>query len=135
MIGANIKCLFHWHLYGPHTYLVARLLWDAEGDVDAIMDDFYTSFCGNAAPYVKAYWERIDKAYAQTDIHVGSFYGIHVVWTPELVNACREDLAQAAQAVKGRNTVAALIDHSHISELALGGIIEPVMVCSAPGNP
>ena len=97
-IGVSIECLFHWHIYGPHTYLAARLMWDADADVDAIMDDFYTTFCGAAAPHVKAYWDRIDAAYRETDIHVGSFYGLHVVWTPELVAACEADMAKAAAA-------------------------------------
>jgi len=97
-LGLNIECLFLWHIYGPHTYLIARLAWDADADVDAIMDDFYTKFCGTAAPHVKAYWERIDRAYRETDIHVGSFYGLHAIWTPEVVRACEADLAAAAQA-------------------------------------
>ncbi|MFP4029282.1 MAG: DUF4838 domain-containing protein [Candidatus Brocadiia bacterium] len=99
-IGVNIESLYLWHIYGPHTYLIPRLLWDAEADVDAIMDDFYTKFCGGAAPHVKAYWERIDKAYQTTDTHVGSFYGIHEIWTPELVKACQADLKAAAKVAK-----------------------------------
>ncbi len=97
-IGLNIETLYLWHIYGPHSYLITRLAWDADADVDAIMDDFYTRFCGPAAPYVKAYWERIDKAYREADIHVGSFYGLHVIWTPGLVETCQEDLDAAAKA-------------------------------------
>jgi hypothetical protein len=97
-IGINVESLVHWHLYGINTYRAARLCWDAEADVDAIMDDFYTRFCGPAAPHVKAYWERIDKAYREADVHAGSFHGIHVMWTPELLAACQADLAAAAKA-------------------------------------
>jgi hypothetical protein len=96
-LGMNIETMALWHIYGPHTYLIAKLLWDAEADVDAIMDDFYTKFCGKAAPHVKAYWERIDKAYTQTNAHSGCFYSLHAVWTPELVAACEADLAAATK--------------------------------------
>ena len=97
-LGINIESLAHWHIYGPHTYLVSKLIWDADADVDAIMDDFYTRFCGKAAPHVKAYWERIDRAFATTNAHAGSFYAIHTIWTPELFAACKTDLEAAAEA-------------------------------------
>jgi len=97
-LGLNIECLAFWHLYGPHTYLIARLAWKADADVDAIMDDFYTQFCGKAAPNVKAYWERIDKAYRETNAHAGSFYSVHAVWTRDLATACEADLDAALKA-------------------------------------
>jgi len=97
-LGLNIECLALWHIYGPHTYLVARLAWDADADVDAIMDDFYTRFCGAAAAYVKAYWERIDRAIRDTKAHAGCFYAVHTFWTPDLLRACEEDLNAAAKA-------------------------------------
>ena len=97
-LGLNIECLYFWHLYGPHTYLIARLAWDADADVQAIMDDFYGKFCGKAAPHVKAYWERIDAVYRDTNAHVGSFYALHVIWTPELIEASQADLTAAAKA-------------------------------------
>lgn len=99
-IGVNIECLAMWHIYGVNTYLAARMCWDAEADVDAIMEDFYAKFCGPAAQNVKAYWERIDKAYREADIHAGSFHGLNVIWTPELLAACRADLDSAAKAVE-----------------------------------
>jgi hypothetical protein len=100
-IGMNIECLYAPHLYGPHTYLVARLAWDANGNADEIMDDFYTTFCGPAAPFIKAYWERIDKKYRETPVHAGSFAGVHAFWTPDQIKACQADLDAAARAVAG----------------------------------
>lgn len=97
-IAINIECLQFNHIYGINTYLAARLAWDAHADVDQIMDDFYTKFCGPAAPFVKAYWERVDKAYRETDVHAGSFHYIHAVWTPALIKACQADLDAAAKA-------------------------------------
>ena len=97
-LGINIETMAFWHIYGPHTYLVTRLSWDAEADVDAIMNDFYEKFCGKAAPHVKAYWERMDKAYCTSKAHAGSFYAVHAVWTPQLIQACQADLDAAAKA-------------------------------------
>ena len=96
-VGLNIECLATWHIYGPHTWLVSRMMWNADMDVDAAMNDFYNRFCGKAAPHVKAYWERIDKAVATSPAHSGSFYSNHVIWTPELLTACTADLDAAAR--------------------------------------
>jgi len=103
-MGLNIESLAFWHIYGVNTYVIARLAWDADADVDAILDDFCTRFCGPAAPHVKAYWERIDRAYRQTGAHAGSFYAVPAVWTPELVSACEADL-QAADKVADSDLV------------------------------
>lgn len=101
-IGLNIECLYLPHLYEPHTWLVARLAWDAKADVNALLDDFYERFCGPAAPHVKAYWERVDRAYRETDAHSGSFFGLPHIWTRALLTACTADLDAAAESVKGR---------------------------------
>lgn len=97
-IGINIECLMMPHIYGPHTYLVARMAWDADLDVEAVMEDFYAKFGGPAGPHLKAYWDRIDAAYLTTPVHAGSYHGVHAFWTPELLKACQADLDAAATA-------------------------------------
>ena len=96
--GLNIESLVFWHLNGVNTYLAARMAWDADLDVQKVMDDFYEKFGGKAGPYIKAYWERIDKAYTAAQCHAGSFYAMPVVWTDELLNACQADLDAAKKA-------------------------------------
>ena len=95
--GINLECMSAWNLYGPHTYLASRLMWKADADADAILDDYYAKLCGKAAPHVKAYWERIDKAVREADVHVGCFHGVHAIWTTELARQCEADLAAAAR--------------------------------------
>ena len=105
-IGMNIECMYMPHLYGPHTWLIARMSWDAELDVDAALDDFYTKFCGPAAEHVKSYWQRIDVAYSTTPVHAGSFHGVSAFWTPELIKGCQADLDAAAKAAGGDALIA-----------------------------
>ena len=100
-IGINIECMYMPHIYGPHTYLVARMAWDADLDVEAVMDDFYAKFGGPAGPHLKAYWDRIDEAYRTTPVHAGSYHGVHAFWTPELLKTCQADLSAAAKAAGG----------------------------------
>lgn len=95
-LGINLEAMAAPNLYAPHTYLAYRLMWHADADADAILNDFYDKFAGKAAPHIKAYWERIDQAVVAADVHCGSFYGIHRIWTPALVAACQKDLTAAA---------------------------------------
>lgn len=97
-VGVNMEAMFAWNLYGPHTYLTSKLLWKADADADAILDDYYRGLFGPAAAHVKSYWERIDRACRESRNHSGSFYCIHTIWTPELVAACQADLDAAAGA-------------------------------------
>jgi len=94
--GINLECMCLANLYAPHTYLAARLMWDADGDADAILDDFYAKAFGATAPPVKSYWDRIDKAVREVEVHCGSFHGVHALWTQGLVAACQKDLDAAA---------------------------------------
>lgn len=94
-LGINLESMAAWNLYGPHTYLANRLMWDADGDADAILDDYYEKLCGKAAPLIKSYWERIDKACRESEVHVGSFYGVHAIWTADLLKQCQADLDSA----------------------------------------
>jgi hypothetical protein len=96
--GINLESMAAWNLYGPHTYLAGRLMWDADADPDAILDDYYEKCVGKAAaPHLKAYWDRIDRAVVECRTHCGSFHGLHAIWTPELVQACEMDLNMAAK--------------------------------------
>ena len=99
-LGINLESMAAWNLYGPHTYLASRLMWHADADADAILDEYYEKLCGKAAPHVKSYWERVDRACREADVHVGCFYGVHAIWTPELVRQCTADLEAAAQVIE-----------------------------------
>ena len=94
-LGLNIESLVMWHLNGPNTYLVARMAWDADLDVDKVMDDFFEKFGGKAAGHLKAYWQGIDHAYRDVHCHAGSYYSLPAVWTPDLLAACQTHLDAA----------------------------------------
>lgn len=83
-----------WAMYAPHLYLSTRFMWNPALDMDAALDRFYQGFYGEAAAPMARYWTRLDEAYARTPFHTGSFYGMHHVWTDDLVAACRKDLEE-----------------------------------------
>ena len=51
-------------LYHLNWYIAARLMWDANADVDALLDDYYAKFYGPAAKEMKNFWERCEKIWS-----------------------------------------------------------------------
>ncbi len=48
-------------------YVTAKLLWDADADVEAIKEDFYTTFFGpDAGPHVQAWWDACERVLGES---------------------------------------------------------------------
>ncbi|MFA6107960.1 MAG: DUF4838 domain-containing protein [Candidatus Latescibacterota bacterium] len=76
-------------------YLRAQLEWRAEADVDAILDDFFTRWYGQAAPPMKAFYLALDEAVTRAPIHGHEDRIMPEVYTPELLARLQELVAQA----------------------------------------
>ena len=109
-IGVNLETLTNWQIYAPHIYLSIRLAYDPVADADAILDDFFLKFYGpKAGPVMKEYWTAIDRAFVDLKCHSGSFFAVHLVYTPEFLKQCRGLVDRAAAAAKGDQTYAARV--------------------------
>ncbi len=98
-IGVNLETLTNWQIYGPHIYLSIRLAYDPAADAEAVMDDYFLKFYGpKAGPVMKEYWWSIDRAFAEAPSHAGSFFALHLVYTPEFLKQCEALLVRAAAA-------------------------------------
>ena len=68
--GVYIYGRAEWGHAAALNYLLARLAWNADGDVDALADEFYDKFYGKAGPSMKALYglveERIERHYRAT---------------------------------------------------------------------
>jgi hypothetical protein len=53
----------NWGLDGPKLWLAAQLLWDPGQPVDALLNDYYAHFWGEAAPPMRRFYERCEKAW------------------------------------------------------------------------
>ncbi len=49
----------------PMIWSLARLQWDADLNIDALLDEFYEKMFGNAAPLVKQYFALMEKSWMQ----------------------------------------------------------------------
>ena len=78
-------------------YVAAKLLWDVNADVPAILDEFYTNFYREAATPMRRYYETLERAVAESPHH---FPGnaprhAHLVFTEELVEEAGRHLKEA----------------------------------------
>jgi hypothetical protein len=70
-------------------YLIAKLLWDPDADVNDIMNDFLNSYYGEAGPLIREYIDLMEKSLKDTGGKLGiygfPFDGYYSYLTPELI--------------------------------------------------
>ena len=109
----NEDCI--WSLFPVH-YVAARLLWDTNTDVDAVLDDMYTDLFGEAAPAMKAYYECMEAQMAACPEHFpghGVSMGPHV-FTKDVRKELRQHLEEAT-AINTDSVVAQRLDKVGVS--------------------
>jgi len=115
MVGTDFdSCLHNWATHGLNYYVLARLLWDPEQDVDALVDDYCRSGFGPAADAVKRYLLRIEEL---TDSIARSTAGddfkevdVTAPYASEVVDELRGLLGDATRAAGGDEPVCARIE-------------------------
>jgi len=104
-IGINLESLANWEIYGPHMYQSIRLAYNPDADSDALMDDYFVKFYGpKAGPLMKRYWLSIDQAFAQMKCESGSFFALHLVYTPQFLQKLGSLVKSALSAAKEDKT-------------------------------
>jgi hypothetical protein len=94
LVGTDFdSCLHHWATEGINYYVLARLLWDPEADVDALLDDYCRAGFGRAWPEVRRYLVRLEEL---TDRIAAEELTLTAPYTPEVV-AELQGLLDAAQ--------------------------------------
>lgn len=53
--GWRVETICHWASETPGLYLAAKLMWNPDADIDALLQDFYTRFFGPAAGPMQRY--------------------------------------------------------------------------------
>ena len=83
LLGTDFdSCMHHWSTEGVNYYVLARLLWNPDSDVEAILTDYCATGCGAAAPEVRRYLARIEaitSQIAEKELPVTEPYGPAVV--------------------------------------------------------
>jgi hypothetical protein len=93
MMGTDFdSCCHNWATQGLNYYVVARLHWNPEQDVGAIVDDYCQAGFGSAARSVRRYFAGLE---ALTDEIAAKKAKPATVFHPEALDKLRKELAQA----------------------------------------
>ncbi len=88
------------------AYIIAKLLWNPDADVDALMDDFLNGYYGAAGPFIRNYIDTMHDALNASDdilyIYGYPFDAIDSYLNPELIKIYSELFDKAEAAVRGQ---------------------------------
>ena len=97
-----------WHRHGLNYYLAAKLCWNADLDVDALLDDYFIKFYGPAAAPMRDYFMTMESgmedwngciSYGITDV---DFTGIMPkIFTPKIMQRMLNCVGKAERLVAG----------------------------------
>ncbi len=83
-----------------NLHMRARLLWNPEADVDALLDEFYPKFYGPAAEPMRKYWTTIYDAWENTIVTEHEYFVVPAIYTAEVVETLRARLVEAEASVR-----------------------------------
>ena len=93
LLGVDFdSCMHNWATEGLNYYVLARLLWNPQADVDAIVDDYCRAGFGAAAADARRYFDRIEHI---TNRIAAEQLPITAPYTPEIVAELRTILDAA----------------------------------------
>lgn len=95
-LGFSRRPAAHWATEGPSLYLAAKMMWNHELDVDALLDEFFSKFYGPAAEPMERYTMLLDEALRDGDHHAGRGRALLAIYDDENLKASiREALSDA----------------------------------------
>ncbi len=90
--------------YELRQYLIAKLLWNPDVNIDSIMNDFLTGYYGKAAPIIREYIDTMHNALEKTNGNLGiygfPYDGINTYLTPDLIKIYQKQFERALDTVK-----------------------------------
>jgi len=95
--GFRIETQMSWANYGPLGYVLAQLMWDADQDVQLLLEDYYDKFYGPAANPMQEYWTRMDRERRDAPCHTGNAVNIPDIYTPPVMKYLAERIALASK--------------------------------------
>ena len=84
-----------------NLHVRARLLWNPDEDLDALLADFYSRFYGPTAEPMREYWNAIFKAWENTIVTEHEHFIAPAIYTPELLAVLAKNLQEAERIIGG----------------------------------
>lgn len=98
--GFRTECTNQWAAHGPSLYVVGKLMWNADVDVDALVEDYAEKLFGAAATPMKNFFLYVDEQMRDGDYHTGSAFNLLQFYPPDVRAKAREYLEEAKQLAK-----------------------------------
>ncbi|MGD8499962.1 MAG: DUF4838 domain-containing protein, partial [Phycisphaerales bacterium] len=100
------SCMHHWATQGLHYYVLAKLHWNPDLNVDEIVDDYCRSGFAEAAQPVKRYLRRIEQLTNETaaltkEQRRGQKPDVTEPYRPQIIRELRALLDEADKAAEG----------------------------------
>lgn len=100
LVGTDFdSCCHNWATQGLNYYVCAKLHWNPQLDVDALIDDYYRSGFGSGAASVKKYFEKIEEL---TNIMATTEQRYTEPYTPEVISELRGYLDEATKSIEAK---------------------------------
>ncbi|SDE25356.1 Listeria/Bacterioides repeat-containing protein [Paenibacillus sp. UNCCL117] len=101
IIGIRGEALPAWGYHGPGLYLAAKMMWNPDLDVGALLEDYFTKFYGPAAEPMKRHFKALEDAFAKADYYAGSIHDVQHILTGNVMQAMEQSLTEAEHAAQG----------------------------------
>ncbi len=96
VIGFDDEDEDDWSMSGIPTRLVRSALeWNAQADVDALLSDYFSRWFGPAAGPMRAYYDALESAFEQAEVHGHEDVILNPILTPGLMGALDASMQQA----------------------------------------
>jgi len=123
LMGIATQYTRNFATHGLGYYVAAKLLWNADLDVDALVEDYYQTAFAEAATPMERYYERLERAAEESGLNLAGqrpYPEIVMLFTPELMRdldsavAEAENLARDPQAKARVEFVAKGLAYTHL---------------------
>ncbi len=97
LVGFRVEGAICWASHMPTPYIMAKLFWDADADVDALLDDYFSKFFGPAAGPMYHYWKILDEALYNADFHTGNAWNVPDWYPPKVMERLSAHISEATR--------------------------------------
>lgn len=97
--GFRTECTNQWAAHGPSLYIVGKLMWNADVDVDALVRDYCEKLFGPAADAMEQFFTYVDARMRDADHHTGSAFNLLQFYPPDVRKQARSYLNEAKKVV------------------------------------
>jgi hypothetical protein len=96
-------------LYELRQYLLSKIIWDTQTDVEAVTNDFLNGFYGKASPFIKEYIGLLiqyqEKTNRYLDIYTDPIQNRNTFFSPEAMDQYDKIISQAETAIADNPTL------------------------------